>query len=282
MQLRGEIYREHKHRRTFKCNIGGRDYFVKIHQNAGWREILKDSLRLRKPIVTAKPEWEALQRCQKLGIPSITPAGFGIRGSSPARMESFIITEPLDGYVHLDEVAEQLHALSNRACFRAKRQMIDKLAMITRALHEAGMNHRDLYLCHFMLPEVEVGVGREGSGLHEDESPSHLPSPPVPLPEGEGRRLHLHMIDLHRVQIRKSVPRKWLAKDLAALLFSSLDLPLTSTDFVRFLKRYWGDGWQQKLRQQRRLLRSVIRRAKWMYRRQHERQPRLPAGFSNF
>ncbi len=46
------------------------------------------------------------------------------------------------------------------------------------------------------------------------------------------------MIDLHRAQIRRRTPRRWLVKDLAGLYFSAMDIGLTRTDRLRFIRAY--------------------------------------------
>lgn len=46
------------------------------------------------------------------------------------------------------------------------------------------------------------------------------------------------MIDLHRAQIRPTVPRRWRDKDLIGLYFSSMNIGLTQRDIYRFLRIY--------------------------------------------
>ena len=48
----------------------------------------------------------------------------------------------------------------------------------------------------------------------------------------------LYVIDLHRVNVRDKVGRRWRVKDLAALLFSSLEVPVTHGQRLAFYKRY--------------------------------------------
>jgi len=254
----GEVFREHRHRRTCRCDIGGALYFVKIHGDTGWREILKNVLRGRLPTLTALPEWRAITRLRELGIPTMQVAGVGRRGWNPARLQSFLITHELSGMIHLDEAARRWRDLPSRTRFRLKRQAILELASMARMLHRHGMNHRDFYLCHFMLPD------RNFATIKHDEP------------------LNLHVIDLHRVQMRRSAPTRWVAKDLSGLLFSSFDAGLTSRDAMRFLRAYAGDDWRTVLRRKRGFLRHIIRRAVRLYRSEHEREPRLPAGLASF
>ncbi|MST95428.1 MAG: hypothetical protein EXS33_09225 [Pedosphaera sp.] len=32
-----------------------------------------------------------------------------------------------------------------------KRALLEKIAALARTLHEGGVNHRDFYLCHFLV-----------------------------------------------------------------------------------------------------------------------------------
>ena len=104
-------------------------------------------------------------------------------------------------------------------------------------LHRNGINHRDLYICHFLLKQAEFDALTDVNDLQ------------------------LYLIDLHRVQIRKRVPRRWLVKDLAALYFSSMDLGLTQRDFFRFIRDYTGGNLRAALNENRSLWQVVERKA---------------------
>ena len=120
MRLDGQVFREQKNRRTFRTQIGSRTYFVKIHRPTSWREILKNALRGRWPVLTAKPEWLAIQALERLGIPTVHAAGFGCRGQFPHALESFIITDELGGMIHLNELPDAASHAS-RASSKLKR-----------------------------------------------------------------------------------------------------------------------------------------------------------------
>jgi heptose I phosphotransferase len=258
LALNGEVFRAHRHRRTIRCDIGGTRYFVKTHDHTGWREILKNVLRGRLPTLTALPEWHAINRLRELGVPTMQVAGIGRRGWNPARLQSFLITHDLVGMIHLDEAVRRWMNLPASTRFRLKRQAILELASIARSFHHHGMNHRDFYLCHFMLPDRNFAELKRGE------------------------LLDLHVIDLHRVQMRRSTPSRWVAKDLSGLLFSSLDGGITSGDVLRFLRAFAANDWRAMIRRKRCFLRHIIRRAVRLYRSEHEREPRLPAGLASF
>ena len=56
----GEIYRKYENRITKKFVNEGRSYFIKFHGGVGWKEILKNILQLKIPVVGARREYEAL------------------------------------------------------------------------------------------------------------------------------------------------------------------------------------------------------------------------------
>lgn len=257
LALDGPTFRSHKNRRTFRAEIGGRGCFVKIHGPTGWGEILKNVLRGRKPTLTAEPEVRAIERLTALGVPTVRTVGHGRRGRAPAWLTSFILTEELAGFVHLDAAIAAWGDLPPARRGRLLRRAIDEAAAITRAMHGAGLNHRDLYLCHFMLPDRDWTAA----------------APP--------ERLGLHVIDLHRVQIRARVPWRWVAKDLSGLLFSSLDVLPGRLGLLRFLRGYLGSDWKRWWRRAPLRRRIVLMRALAVYRSEHGRAPRDAAGIAS-
>jgi heptose I phosphotransferase len=255
LNLQGKTYRHVKHRRTLETEIGGRRYFVKVHRGCGWGEILKDLFQGRPPVTGAESEWRAIEKLHELGVPTVIIAGKGMRGRNPASRESFLITEPLEGMISLEQLVQQNWTrLDSRRRMFLKRALINELARMARTLHLAGMNHRDFYLCHFLVKDRD-------------------------WPEwGTDDNLRLHLIDLHRAQIRPRTPGRWLGKDLAALLFSALDAGLTNRDLCRFLRGYCGVHWRTDLRSRTGFWRGVRGRAGRLYEKFHGKPASGPLG----
>lgn len=214
MALDGDMYRQVARRKTFKFTLNNKDYFAKIHQGVGWGEIVKNLSQGRLPILGAVNEYEAINALTKLGVKTMTLAAFGQRGLNVAELESFVITESLEPAISLEDLS--MDWAKSKPDLKLKRALIKHVATITRQLHENGINHRDLYICHFLVKE---------SDLNSIQAVNELP---------------LYLIDLHRVQMRKSVPERWLIKDLAALYFSSMQIGFTRRDFYRFIQVYSG------------------------------------------
>lgn len=241
----GKVHREVKHRRTVEVEIGGRRFFIKAHRGCGWCEVLKDWIRGRAPIVSARSEWEAIDRVRALGIGTLRVAGKGERGRWPAAVESFVVTEALEGMITLEDLTRTWSGLSGRRQVLLKRALLAKVAGLARLLHGDGLNHRDFYLCHFLVRE------RDWQRWQPDASPADA--------------LDLVLIDLHRVQMRRRIPTRWLLKDLAGLLFSALDCGLTTRDLLRFLKEYRQRPWREVLAAEGGFWRRVSRRAGRLY-----------------
>ncbi len=241
MDCEGKNYRHIKTRRTVKFERGGRHYFIKIHRACGWREVWKNWLGFKRPVTSARMEWEAIDRLQMLNVPTLKVVGRGIRGKAPAKLESFVITEALHGMVSLEQLTQNWGHLPLERRIRLKWELLRQLAVIARNIHQNGLNHRDFYLCHFLVQDLDWTCWR--------------PTDP----------LTLHLIDLHRMQIRQTVPHRWLLKDLAGLLFSAMDCGLTRNDLLRFAVIYWDRPASDLLRENQGVIQKVLRRARRLY-----------------
>lgn len=220
MGLRGECFRDQDGRVTQRVLLGGKSYFIKQHFGVGWKEIFKNLLQFRWPVLGAKNEWRAIRKLQALGVNVPVIVGYGQRGLNPARRQSFILMEELAPVESLETFCRDWSR--SAPDFRLKRYLIEQVAGIARALHLNGMNHRDFYICHFLMKTD-----------HRQEKSRHQPA--------------LCLIDLHRAEIRGRVPERWIIKDLSGLYFSSKDIGLTQRDLCRFIKIYTGrplrDAW---------------------------------------
>ncbi|HMM55425.1 MAG TPA: lipopolysaccharide core heptose(I) kinase RfaP [Candidatus Desulfobacillus sp.] len=227
--LRGTVLRELEGRRTLRFELAGRGYYAKLHRGVGWSEIVKNLLVARLPALGAEQEWRAIRRLTQLGVPTMSAVAYGRRGTNPARIESFIITEELAPTISLEDFCRDWPAQPPTPTL--KRALIARVAGMTATMHQGGINHRDCYICHFLL---------------------HLPV--------DAAAPRLSLIDLHRAQLRAgAAPRRWRNKDLAALHFSSLEIGLTARDRLRFLRAYFGHPLRRILAEEAALLARLER-----------------------
>ena len=240
-KLTGEIFREVETRRTLRFQVGSKNYFVKVHYGVGWREIFKNLLQLRLPVLGAKNEWLAINRLTQLGVNTLTPVAYVSEGKNPAKIRSCIITKALENTRSLEDLVNE-----NAVGMRLRRKLVGKLAEIARTMHNNGINHRDFYICHFLLERTSVNSAGQ-------------------IPE-------VFLIDLHRAQVRTRTPDRWRIKDISGLLFSGIDAGVTRTDLFRFMKDYSGKSLRETLNHDLDFWNAVLARARKLYVREHGTQ----------
>ncbi|MCX4190753.1 lipopolysaccharide core heptose(I) kinase RfaP [Methylophaga sp. OBS3] len=233
--ITGDVFRDKEGRRTLRFDFQNHSYFLKYHAGIGWQEVFKNLIAFRLPIFSARNEWQAIQFLEKLGLDTMTLAAYGEKGWNPAKRQSFVITDELTKTMSLEWVGEQWQ--SQPPTFQTKQTLISKLAHISRVMHTNGINHRDFYLCHFLLDESFAS-----HNTYTEDMP-------------------IYLIDLHRAQIRKKIPERWLVKDLGSLFFSASRVPLTSRDLLRFMKQYSGLPLRELLQTQSDFWKHVQQRA---------------------
>jgi len=217
-KLQGEVFRQLEARKTIRFYLTAKNqhnphsYFIKIHRGVGWFEIIENLIRLRLPVLGAKNEYLAIKKLQQLNIDTMQIEAYAQKGYNPARLKSFIITRDLINTISLEDYC--LNWPEKKPDFKLKQALISKLAQVSRTLHQNGINHRDYYICHFLL---DISQGLEN--LNADS-------------------LKVSLIDLHRAQIRQQTPLRWQLKDIAGLYFSAMNIGLTQRDFFRFMRIY--------------------------------------------
>jgi UDP-glucose:(heptosyl)LPS alpha-1,3-glucosyltransferase len=224
MEITGKIYRKALGRQTLRFSCGDKDYFIKMHNGVGWAEIIKNLSYLRAPVVGALNEWHGVHRLNDLEIDTMTVAAYGLRGKNPAKKHSFIITEALPTETSLEDYCKDWknNPPTSLRDIRLKRWILFKVAETARVIHENGANHRDFYLCHFLLDAV-----------FDDDHVSD--------------QSKLYLIDLHRIQLRRRTPKRWAIKDVSGLYYSSMDIGLSKRDLFRFMKLYSGKSLRETL-----------------------------------
>lgn len=209
-QISGNILREVKTRRTLRFDFAGQSFYLKLHHGISYAEAIKNFLQFRLPVFGADREWRAINELMKVGVDTMTGVAYGEKGLNPIKKTSFIITKDLSPSISLEDYCKDW--IRNPPPYAIKRMLIKRVAEMVRKMHLAGINHRDCYICHFLLA--------------------------LPF-DGQESNLKLSLIDLHRAQFRKAVPIRWRNKDLVALYYSTTNIGLTFNDFCLFLRVYF-------------------------------------------
>jgi len=231
MESTGEVAKDLlRERTTVRLSLPGRDgdprdFYLKRHRPSPLKEYVKPWLRLSRPLLGARHEWNAILAFHAAGIPTMTPVAVGEH-----RGESFLLTE---GIANCRKLSEWMEAHFRSAPWRTLpasadspdagsvrhgageftdndselTSVVDGVAELARAMHGSGLHHQDFYLTHLLLPE-------------DDQPP------------------RIHVIDLGRALRRRRLARRWIVKDLAQLNYSARLFP----DWARrrFLERYFG------------------------------------------
>jgi hypothetical protein len=148
------------------------------------------------PTTPAAEEFAGHQLLLKHNIPTAILVAWGTGEDG----RSFVILEDLAGYTPADKLIE------SGTDFALLQQLTADMAA---RLHQAGLQHRDLYLCHFMA-----------------------------RPNGE--QTDIRLIDPARVRrLPGFLTRgRWIVKDLAQFWYSTLKLPITDAHRAAWLMRY--------------------------------------------
>ncbi len=238
-KISGDVKRALETRRTLRFVVNKKGYYLKLHHGTKMKEVMKSLIRLRAPVLGADREWNAIHRLAENGVDTMEGVAYGEKGGNPLSKTSFIITKDVGRSWDARVVLQDL-----KVSVTVKRMIIKRLAQMIRKMHQCGVNHRDCYLAHFLVHR------------------------PFDLKAGKEQDLKISVIDLHRAQLRESVPIRWRDKDLVGLLFSARDVKLTQRDIYRFMKEYFQMPLREILKQEKSLITSAQTRIERMKRHQ--------------
>lgn len=217
MSLTGHVVRATANRKTMRLSLAGHSYFIKQHGPVGWKEIFKNYFSGKKPIIGALTEVDAIQKVIALGIKTTPIAAYGVNGACVASQESFLLTEDLGDIVSLEDICKTWK--KNPPTSEEKQSMLIAVAKLAARFHEAGLCHRDFYLCH-------IALNRDEPITSDTE---------------------FYLLDLHRVLDGQSSRGYAAKKDIAGLIFSCGDYGFTNEDWAVFKsyylpqsKRFWS------------------------------------------
>jgi hypothetical protein len=183
--------------------------------------------RYRQGHAEAGEEAAGIQLLERHGIPTVPLVGWG----RDLAGRGFIITEDLAGYRAADKIlADGLLRFE---------QLLTPTADLAAQLHNAGLHHRDLYLCHFFARSTEAGID-------------------------------LKLIDAARVRPlpRRCTRQRWIVKDLAQFWYSMIGCGIPEPQRIAWLSRYA----EQSQVKAERIQPWVVRKSNWIAR--HDRHLR--------
>ena len=258
--------------------------YLKKHRARTWMARLAAALGTVFPKSPGCIEGENALALQSLGIDVMPLMAYGEKLHADGRLESFLVTEELQGYCELQDLIQRR--------FPARMVMSPLLAV-----GSVGSNGGPA------LADPLRGCPGELVPPYSPPTRSPAPCSPLPAPRldpvlrrlivqvaGIARRFHaagfnhrdfyschflvketspgqfdVRLIDLQRVQQRRWLRRRWIVKDLAQLASMSPDAQVGRREKVLFLRAYLG---VRKLRpRDKRLVRDVLRKLSLIRRR---------------
>ena len=200
-------------RERIRVQLSGSDgqpvtLYLKRYHRPGLRDQWRRMLTCRADHSAAWWEWQQVRRLRRAGIPTPIPVAFGEKMGGWREKCSFIVLASAPGESLERWVPRHLMDGQTTIGVEHRRTLVRQVALLARALHQAGFCHRDLYLSHVFVDMAE-------------------PSDPV-----------LTLIDLQRVFQPRWRKRRWRVKDLASLHFSCPRQAVSATDRLRFALAY--------------------------------------------
>lgn len=220
----------------------GKTFYLKRYRAAPLVEQVRRIREAGPGLSTAGREMRAVRKLSEIGVPTMKVIAVGQEMRGMWERRSFAMTEGIEGPSLERLLLEAKGDPSRLPSWRERREIVVQLALIARLMHDHGLFHRDLYLCHFLLTR-----NADGGTV-------------------------LRVIDLARMIEKPIRRRRWQIKDLAALDYSAWGPLVTRADRIRFLKAYLGEGASREAL--RREIEAVRHRVEQMARHDRRRQAR--------
>ncbi len=215
----GKMLRALPDRENWRLELHGphkepRGAYLKKHHIKTMRTWLRAKVGAGPGDTAGRVEAQNVARLLRSGIAAMQLIAYGERLHSDGRLESFVLTEELQGFQQLDPFLKDRFPPRDPAgdCPRDEKlaTLLREVADVAAKFHRLGYNHRDLYCCHFFIREK---------------------------PDGKYK---VNLIDLQRVEHRRHFRLRWLVKDLAQLAYSAPRDRISCGRKMAFIKRYLG------------------------------------------
>ena len=249
--------------------------YLKKHRARTWATRIAAACGAGSPPSPGRAEAQNALALQSLGIDVMPLVAYGEKLHADGRLESFLLTEELEGYCELQEFIQRRFPLIDMPSPPAPlpqagegrlspsppapfpqagegRLSPSGLADPRPAAQAPGLLPAGRALRRLIVQVADIARRFHAAGFnHRDFYCCHFL-----VKEASPGRFDVRLIDLQRVQQRKWLRRRWIVKDLAQLASMSPDDRVGCRDKILFLRTYLG---VRKLRpQDKRLVRDVL------------------------
>jgi hypothetical protein len=229
----GSSLPEYRSRLQFKTSAPDKTLFLKRYNNPDTLTQIKNWLwhNARKSMMSF--DLDPVDALAMAGIKTPKTVSYGEQLGVLFEKRSFIITEELPKAESLEQkLPDCFQDCLRTDNLRQRRNFIERLAQFARKFHDTGYRHRDFYLAHI---------------FYSDDGTFYL-------------------IDLQRAFKPRILAERFRVKDIAQLYYSAPGSAFSKTDRLRFYKSYAGKRFLD--RHDKVFIRKVVRKAKWIARRE--------------
>ena len=188
--VKGNIVRSSKNRETVEFLFKNKKYFIKRFSKGSFFQNFLNKLGILKDISNAVNEHSAYEILQDIGIETPKLVCYG-NEKKIWNNRSFVISEEIKNFEQLDFFFSKKKYQKDKKNYQD--QIYKKVVHIINKLHQNGIVHHDLYLCHFLLDLNSLN---------------------------NKKNIKIYLIDFHRLEKKTKVSSKRISKELGDLLFS--------------------------------------------------------------
>jgi heptose I phosphotransferase len=190
IQLEGKKIRSFKDRETIEFTLGNKNFFIKKFFKGSLFKKILNKYGLISDVHEASNEYKAYNYLKKIDVLTPNLVCYG-NENKILNSRSFVISEKIENFEQLDFFFSK--ARYGKYQKNYQHQIYKKVVQIINKLHQNGIVHHDLYLCHFLL---------DLNSLQNKKN------------------IKIYLIDFHRLQKNKRISSGRLIKELGDLLFS--------------------------------------------------------------
>ena len=188
--VEGKIIRSGANRETLEFFFKNKRYFIKRFSNGSFLQNFLNNLGFVKDISDARNEYNAYHFLKEIGVETPNLVCYGNEKKLFCN-RSFVISEKIENFVQLDFFFSKAKYLKYQKNYQD--QIYKKIVHIINKLHQNGIVHHDLYLCHFLLDLDSLK---------------------------NKKNITIYLIDFHRLQKNKRISSRRQIKELGDLFFS--------------------------------------------------------------
>jgi heptose I phosphotransferase len=229
----GSSLPEHRSRLQFETSAPDKTLFLKRYDYPNILMQIKNWFwhNARKSMMSF--DLDPVDELARAGIKTPKTISYGEKWGLFFEKRSFIITEELPNAESLEQkLPDCFQDRSKAVNLGQQRDFIEQLAQFAKEFHATGYRHRDFYLAHI---------------FYSDDGTFYL-------------------IDLQRAFKPHILAERFRVKDIAQLYYSAPGSAFSKTDRLRFYKSYAGKKFLD--RHDKAFIRKVVRKARWIARRE--------------